>query len=302
MREAGNTATRYSTAFRLQALAISAVPFGALRLLRAGSSGLGCVPCLPQGLRPGLKYAAAPRLAAESKRGARRAADLGSTVTMSETKLGSCDRQPTLSGKRLVIASLSAVLVGALVITYVNAMRPRRNLDRFLKEIATVEIGKTRLEDWRRQVERARISGLSISCVQRTCGIGLRAENTLLQKLRLAPRSLATAGVDFNDGVASQIYIALTIERRNNNGEWYDDKGVVVRQSTDVPSACHEHYDLSVKQRYGVGDRYWATVAMDSCVSAKDRAKAFAINGTCLTRIGGCKTVEAMLPKVFGKP
>jgi len=30
---------------------------------------------------------------------------------------------------------------------------------------------------------------------------------------------------------------------------------------------CDHCYNLEVKPRYGFGDRYWATVAMDSCVS-----------------------------------
>jgi len=41
---------------------------------------------------------------------------------------------------------------------------------------------------------------------------------------------------------------------------------------------CDHCYNLEVKPRYGFDDRYWATVAMDSCVSPADREGAIEIN------------------------
>ena len=165
-----------------------------------------------------------------------------------------------------------------------------------------VEIGKTSLEDWRRQVERRHLSNVSFKCDQRAYGIGWRGENKLLQRLRLAPNTVVDASVGFKDGIANEIYIAMSTLKRTDQGDWLDDKGVVVRQTSDAPLACDHHYKVDVKQRYGVGDRNWATIAMDSCVSPEDRAKAIAINTGCLTKLGGCKTVEEMIPRVFGHP
>jgi hypothetical protein len=82
------------------------------------------------------------------------------------------------------------------------------------------------------------------------------------------------------------------------DGKWHDDKNVVVRQTTDVQSGCDSHYHFEVRKRGGNDEPYWATVAMDSCVSFQERAKTLAINSSCLTRIGGCKTVESMIPQV----
>ena len=79
-----------------------------------------------------------------------------------------------------------------------------------------------------------------------------------------------------------------------------EDKGLVVRQSTDRPTSCRNDYDVRVHQRYGNGDRYWATVVMDRCVDMQNRAKAIDINTHCLTRIAGCNSVEMMLPHVLG--
>jgi hypothetical protein len=203
---------------------------------------------------------------------------------------------------KAVLITFAAVVAVALVAVCLVVAWPRRNLDRFLTQITTVKIGVTKLEDWRGQVEGAHLLNVNVKCDQRTCGIGWTGENKLLQRLRLAPRTVVTAGVGFKDGVADEIYILLSILKRNDQGDWLDDKGVVVRQSSDAPLPCDHRYKLEVKQRYGVGDRNWATVAMDSCVSPEDRAKAIAINTGCLTKLGGCKTVEEMAPQVFGRP
>jgi hypothetical protein len=193
-----------------------------------------------------------------------------------------------------VLITVAVILTIAAVGVVVTS--PRRELQQFLRLVATVEIGKTRMSDWRTQIEQARFANVTIKCDQRTCGIGLRVENGLLSRLHLAPRTVVDASVGFDDGIASEIYIALGTVKHDENGEWRDDKGVVVRQSTDVSSACHQHDTLHVRKRY---DRNWVTVGMDPCASPDERAKALAMNSSCLTRIGGCKTVESMIPQVF---
>jgi hypothetical protein len=205
--------------------------------------------------------------------------------------------------KAVLITAMSTVSFISIVVGHLVVASPRRSLDRFLAQVATVEVGTTRLDRWRTQVEQDRHSILTAGCDQRTCGIGWRGENRLLQKLHLAPRTVADASVGFEDGIASAIYIVLTVEKRDDKGEWRDDRGVVVQQNTTtIPGACRQHYRLDVLKRYGVGDHYWATVGMDPCVTPDDRARAIAINTSCLTRIGGCKTVESMMPQVFSRP
>jgi hypothetical protein len=208
----------------------------------------------------------------------------------------------TIMKERILITSVTVSVTVALAIAYVLITAPRRSLDRFLREVSTVEVGKTKLEDWRTKVERAQLSRVTFKCNQQMCDTGWHAENTVLRRLRLAPRSVVDASVGFKDGVASEIHIIFVKSKRDDKGEWHDDEGVAVRQSTDVPSSCHQHYILDVKDRYQAGDRYWATVAMDSCVSPQDRARALRINSSCLTRIGGCKTIESMIPQVFARP
>lgn len=186
------------------------------------------------------------------------------------------------------------IVVVASTILYVFITPPRRNLDRFLKQVATVELGKTKLDDWRKQVERDRISNVSLYYNQGVWVVEWRGEDNFLRRLRLAPRTVVSASVGFKEGVASEIYVI--IEVGYGEVESLEDIVVVVRQSMDNASACDPHYHVARKYGEQVG------VGMGPCVNPQERARAFAINTSCLTRIGGCKTVESILPQVFAHP
>ena len=151
--------------------------------------------------------------------------------------------------KTTLIAFGGASVGVALAILYILISTPRRSLDRFLKEVATVEVGKTRFEDWRKKVERDRISSVFLRGDR---VIAWSGENKLLWKLRLAPRTVVDASVGFKDGTADEIYVILEIERRDDKRVWYPCTDVVVRQSMDRASDCDAHYNL-LRKREGAG-------------------------------------------------
>lgn len=215
---------------------------------------------------------------------------------------GSSRPSRTSSGaKRTIVISLLVVFASAWVVIYIIIGSPRRKFDRFLTQVTSIQIGATKMDNWNRQLVGVNLSNVNSTCNQGTCAIWLQEQNTVLYSLHLAPLTVARATVTFTDGLASEIYIALVTEGRNELGEQYDDKGVVVRQTTDIPSNCHQHYELLTKQGYRAGDDSLATIAMDACVLPEDRAKAFALNTGCLTRISGCKTTEAIHPQMFAR-
>ncbi|MFZ0824894.1 MAG: hypothetical protein WAM87_14630 [Terriglobales bacterium] len=205
------------------------------------------------------------------------------------------------SMKKTILITVSSVsILISIVAVYSAVTAPRTNFNRFLAAVAMVEIGKTRLDVWRAIVERNQRSQLNVVCGQRTCGIGWRGENSLLSRLHLAPRTVADASVGFQDGIASSVFIVLEVEKHDKTGDWRDEKMVVVRQDiTIAPKACRPGYRVNLQTNCGAEDCNRVIVAMDSCVSSEDRARALAINTSCLTRLGGCKTVESMIPQVL---
>jgi hypothetical protein len=80
--------------------------------------------------------------------------------------------------------------VVAAMLAFITVTAPRRDLHRFMKDLGTVEVGKTKLEDWRHKVGEAQLAGLIFVCDQQTCGVGLQRENKLLHKFRMAPPTL----------------------------------------------------------------------------------------------------------------
>lgn len=201
----------------------------------------------------------------------------------------------------LVCAPISAVAVLAAFYFYEAITMPRRSVDRFIKEADHVEIGKTKLADFRKQMDLAGLSAAALPCGERECGYALQVDNTILNKLRLAPVTVIDCSVTFKDGIASETRIMVGVGARDRSGRLYDDKAVVVRQSAVVPAACHSEYDLTVKRADGAVHGDAASVRMDQCVSRAARSRALAINSACLTRIGGCKTLQQILPQVLAR-
>lgn len=189
------------------------------------------------------------------------------------------------------------IILGAAFARYV-VHRPGQNLNRFLGELATVELSKTTLQEWRENLQSAQVANVEFSCDQRVCIYTLRQANSYLHKFKLAPLTLTVSGVSFTDGMASEVDATMVVQG-NVQGMLNDDKGLVIREKSERPNSCNQHYQAQVGKRYSPGDRSWGTISMDRCVSATERAKAFALNVGCLSKVGGCKTAEEMNPQVF---
>ena len=194
-------------------------------------------------------------------------------------------------------AMIVAFIVFVVVCSYFIS-EPRREVTRFITEAAAVQVHTTTLGEFRNRLEQAHFRGAHEAEIEGMRHVSFAKENTLLYRLHLAPRTVIGATVSFEGGTASEIYLRVEVVHRGEYGPRPEGPGAVVSESTDS-GKCRQHYDVEVKKRYGVGDRYWVTVGMDPCVSPQDRAKAFAVNTGCLTKIGGCKTVEDLLPAVF---
>ncbi len=74
-----------------------------------------------------------------------------------------------------------------------------------------MEVGKTKLDDWRVGINKAHLSR-SFSCEGQICASEVSFENKLLHRLHLAPRSSVRAEVQFKGGIASEIYVWVEME------------------------------------------------------------------------------------------
>jgi hypothetical protein len=201
---------------------------------------------------------------------------------------------------KTLVASTLIVGVSAITWLYVVATSKQRELGRFLRQLSTVELGKTTPEQCKEELTRAKISNVQILSNDHVSGFGLRADNEYVHKLHLAPLTVIDASVGFHDGVANEIYVILAVQGIDDRGRTFDVKGLVIRETSEKSESCDQHYTSQVGRRESPGDRSWGTIVMNRCVSAAERTKALSLNAGCLTKIGGCETIDQMNPKVFG--
>jgi hypothetical protein len=199
--------------------------------------------------------------------------------------------------KNRILVPLVALAVGAVALSYLAITYPRRDLDHVLEQVRTVEVGKTKLADWRTGIEDSPAGAGKLVCEGLICGVGWRIENKFLQKLHLAPQTTATVSVDFKGGIADDFHIWIEVDNLSDvNGQRFAGPGATVHQSND-PRFCDANYSSYLKENFG---KRWAVATMGPCVSRDNRARALSIKTGCLSKIGGCKDGAEILPMVFG--
>ena len=107
--------------------------------------------------------------------------------------------------KKASFISVALLLATVLVLYQFLIQAPQKRLDRFLLEIAKVEVGKTKLDIWRKQVDQAHLPNSIFHCEGQSCNISWRGDNMLLHKLRLAPLTTVRTLCAINGALATDV-------------------------------------------------------------------------------------------------
>jgi hypothetical protein len=201
-----------------------------------------------------------------------------------------------LSGGMLV-GYMSIVALAGVIASYFLVTAPQRRMQRVLKELSTVEVGSTTIQSWRSRMRAAKLDPSSLTCQGGTCRFSQKVQVRALSRLRLAPASIISTYLTFNDGIASEIYVWFEIDDQRAGKTMQPGTGATVHE-TQQSRSCPQHYCTYVTDR---GGYRWAVIEIDSAASPDDRAKAFGIDIGCLTKFGGCRSARALLPQAFGK-
>ncbi|HLV88632.1 MAG TPA: hypothetical protein VKV39_16730 [Candidatus Sulfotelmatobacter sp.] len=190
-----------------------------------------------------------------------------------------------------------ALVLVAVLVAYLVFTAPVRQAGRLVKEVSKIEIGATTVDQFRRQLQEAKLTTISITCQASDCTAAGRAEVPSVSRLHLAPPTGIVVSANFKDGIASEVYVWVEIKDHTTAGVIGPGTGATVHESLQSRS-CPEHFCTYVRERSGYP---WAVVEMDASAPKEIRDRAFAINVGCLTKMGGCKKVSTILPQVFGK-
>jgi hypothetical protein len=121
----------------------------------------------------------------------------------------------------------------------------------------------------------------------------VRLDNRLLYWLHLVPPTQLAVSIEMREKSLRGLFVVMTTESNGSASAWVQETFVGATRSRDPE-------ELYVDARRDGSGRPWkTTVELTSQVAPAEKEKAFAIEATCLVRIGGCRDAAEILPSVW---
>jgi hypothetical protein len=173
-----------------------------------------------------------------------------------------------------------------------QAYRARANGDEFLSDVRKLRVGQSTYEDVLRiQANyKSRSSVQGNACDRNLCILDFCFENNWLYHFGLVPGSRFIGSLMVRRGILVKVSLSLLSDPR------YD---AMTEETPADPNVSV--YDVGGR-KFSTGQAYsyvWAHIT--SAASEDERQKAYAFNLSCLTKWGGCKDSNELLP-IFKSP
>jgi flagellar basal body-associated protein FliL len=153
------------------------------------------------------------------------------------------------------------------------------------REIHSTADAERQIAAWRNRSDRSFWGNTSTDNRDRSYDI--HVDNGLLYRLRIASPTMVGTTITMRDGELRYIILTMFTGKNPNT-----TAGVWVQEWFDSGTASD--FRVSVKDRPRK-----ASVEFSSRVPEPERQKAFALNTSCLIRLGGCRSAEDILPGVW---
>jgi hypothetical protein len=184
----------------------------------------------------------------------------------------------------VVLAVLLAVSV-ATVFWYVSK-RPEREAARVIRSLGTIQLEKTHVEEVMNATPGLWTTG---NVTNPRSNYTFFRRNDLLHRLRLAPVAGVMVHIGAEQGVIDEIQIFWEI------GESGSAAQVRFFQVGNHEPECGKQ--ICVRRRNGQDRRPWMIqIDASPSASAAERNKFLDFNTSCLSKIGGCKDAQELLP------
>jgi hypothetical protein len=188
-------------------------------------------------------------------------------------------------GAALLFSILLACALG-------QAYRARANGDEFLSDVRKLRVGQSTYDNVLRiQTNyKSRSSVEGNGCDRNLCILDFSFENRWLYHFGLVPGSRFTGSLTVRRGILVKVSLSLLSNPR------YD---AATEETLADPNVSA--YEVGGK-KFNMGQAYsyvWAHITSDA--SEDQREKAYAFNLACLTKWGGCKDGNELLP-IFKHP
>jgi hypothetical protein len=193
---------------------------------------------------------------------------------------------------KIVLTISSAVglfFLTLLACALVQGYHARSMANRFLSDVRKLRVGQSTYDDVLRiQTNyKSRSSVEGKECDQNLCILDFSFDNRWLYHSGLVPGSRFTGSLTVRKGILDRVKLSLLSNPRND------------AVTEEVPAAPNlSAYEVGGRKSGKAYSYVWAQIT--SAASADDRQKAYAFNLACLTKWGGCKDSNELLPIIRG--
>jgi len=186
-----------------------------------------------------------------------------------------------------ILAATAAILLTLLAVAFAQAYRARAFGNEFLADVRNLRVGQSTYQDVLRvQAKyRPRSSSELGNCEQNLCDMAFSGGNEQLYRLGLVPGDVFIGSLRVRQGVLVKIGISY------QSNSHYDAN---TEETVGGPGglACEVGGKAIASER--TYSYVWARIT--SATTPGERQKAYAYNLDCLTKWGGCKDANKILP------
>jgi hypothetical protein len=196
--------------------------------------------------------------------------------------------------RKIVLTTFGAatILLLILLACALVAYHARAMAHGFLSDVRNLRIGQSTLDDVLRirTNYESRSTVESNGCDQILCILDFAFDNRWLFHFGLAPGSMFTGSLTVRRGMLVRVRISLLSNPQNDAA------------TEEVPAAPDlSAYEVGGK-KFNLSHTYsYVWVRITSAATSDERQKAYAFNLACLTKWGGCKDSNELLP-IFKGP
>lgn len=196
----------------------------------------------------------------------------------------------TTIGRRSAVIVLVAVLAVAVGITS-RTILTRVSADAFLRQATSLPLHIATMTQVQAVVMRYGGHPESSACSTKECEYFFSFDNDWLYRLHLAPHTRLTCTLGVSDGILAYRRVFLT------SGNTSAVSGAFIEEQTSLPKGVPEPFSVS-RQWEGSGERWRVHVEMTADATADQHRIAYGLNLKCLSKLGGCRDAQQLLPTV----
>jgi hypothetical protein len=192
--------------------------------------------------------------------------------------------------KTILIIALLAVITGTLAI-FEQTIRSTRHARAFLQDASSLRLRVTTSDEVGQLALRFGGRTESSTCGWDGCSYFFSFDNRWLRRLRLAPYVTFTCTLGIADGVLKYRRMILS------SGNTSASSGAFIEERLSPIGGITQPFYIA-RQWEGSGKRWRVHVELTPEATVEEHKMAYALNLTCLSRIGGCKDAQQLLPSL----